>query len=267
MGPHAPPLPPPPAARELTLAAVACALLAALLFAPALFGGRSTLAFELSDPRLDIRPWTHAAEGPLPDINPITPDTDLYVLPGWLRVRALYAAGGEAWWDDTQLCGYPLAANMPVPLFLPEVWLAGWLPAVDALDLLLWFHVALAAFLAYRAARWLDVGPPAAALAAAGFSLSAWMTTRWHLPHILYATAFAPCLLVAFAALRAGHRRRAVIEGALGLGLSLLAFPQVGALLGLGFAVLVILDPATRRLAALPAAGLVLLLGALLAAL
>src|SRR5262249_43518808 len=76
----------------------------------------------------------------------------------------------------------------------------------------------------------------------------------------------APCLLVAFAALRAGRRRRAVIEGALGLGLSLLAFPQVGALLALGFVVLVIMDPATRRFSALPAAGLVLLLGALLAA-
>ena len=188
------------------------------------------------------------------------------MLPGWLRVRELRAAGGEAWWDGTQLCGYPLAANMPIPLFLPEVWAAGWLPAVDALDLLLWFHVALAAFLAYRAARWLGARPPAAALAAAGFSLSAWMTTRWHLPHILYATAWAPCLLVAFAALRAGRRRRAVIEGALGLGLSLLAFPQVGALLALGFAVLVIMDPATRRCSALPAAGLVLLLGALLAA-
>ncbi|HZM00473.1 MAG TPA: hypothetical protein VFD43_09505, partial [Planctomycetota bacterium] len=50
-----------PGRRERLLAAALCALGAALLLWPALFGGRCTLSFELSDPRLDIRPWVRAA--------------------------------------------------------------------------------------------------------------------------------------------------------------------------------------------------------------
>ena len=42
------------ARRELALAALLCALGSALLFWSPLFGGRCTLSFELSDPRLDV---------------------------------------------------------------------------------------------------------------------------------------------------------------------------------------------------------------------
>lgn len=260
------PPPAPPDARELRRAALACALLALLLFAPALFGGRCTLAFELSDPRLDVRPWVRASAGPPPPINPVTPDTDLYVLPGWMRVRELSRGGGTAFWDGAQLCGYPLAANMPVPLFLPVVWLARWLPPVDALDLLLALHVALAGLLAYRAARQLGCGPPAAALGAAGFALSGWMSVRWHLPHILYSAAYGPGLLSALVALRAGRRRRATLEGAAWLACSLLAFPQVGAALAAGWLALVLLDGALRRPVVLAAVGTSLVLAVLVAA-
>jgi len=260
------PPPAPPDARELRRAALACALLAAALLAPALFGGRCTLAFELSDARLDVRPWAHASAGPPPAINPITPDIDLYVLPGWIRARQLSGRDGTAWWDGAQLCGYPLGANMPVPLFLPVVWAAGWLPPVDALDLLLWFHVALAGLLAFRAARQLGCGPPAAALGAAGFALSGWMSVRWHLPHILYAAAYGPGLLSALVALRAGRWRRAVLEGAFFLSCSLLAFPQVGAALGAGWLALVVLERELRRPLTLLAAGATLALGVLVAA-
>jgi hypothetical protein len=260
------PPPAPPDARELWRAAAACALLAAALFAPALLGGRCTLAFELSDARLDVRPWTRAAQGPPPAINPITPDTDLYVLPGWMRVRDLARGAGTAFWDGAQLCGYPLGANMPVPLFLPAVWVARWLPPVDALDLLLAFHVALAGLLAYRAARHLGCGPPAAALGAVGFALSGWMSVRWHLPHILYAAAYGPGLLSALVALRAGRRRRAALEGAACLACSLLAFPQVGAALAAGWVTLVLLERELRRPAVLAAVGTSLVLAVLVAA-
>jgi hypothetical protein len=255
-----------PPVRELLIAAAVCALLAAALFAPALFAGRCTLSFPLSDPRIDVRPWARPATGPLPLVNVITPDPDLYVLPGWIRVHQLQQAGGSPWWDGAQLCGYPLAANMPMPLFLPPVWLAGFLPPVDALDLLLCFHVALAAFLAYRAARWMGPSPPAAALAAAGFSLCAWMSTRWHLPHLLYAAAYGPGVVGAWLLLRAGRWRRALIEGSLFLALAMLAFPQVGVVLAAGLLGLAVLDAATRGparlLVAVGAAGLATLLAA-----
>ena len=254
--------------RELALAALLCALGSALLFWSPLFGGRCTLSFELSDPRLDIPPWVQpAAPGAaLEPINMLTPDIDLFVLPGMVRIRQLMAQGGSPWWDGGQLCGYPLEANLPSPIFLPTSWPSLLLDAVSALDWLLWLHTAIAALLAWRAARVLGCSPPAAAVAAVGFPLTAWMFTRWHLPHIQYTTAWWPGLVVAAERLGRGQLVRGVAEGGLFLGLALLSgFPQVALAMAAGFALLVVLRPATRVRGPLLAAGAAIALGVALA--
>ncbi|MGQ0553701.1 MAG: YfhO family protein [Planctomycetota bacterium] len=226
--------------RESALALLLCLLGAALLLAPALFGGRSTLSFELSDPRVDVRPWVRSAEGPLAEVNLVTPDIDFFVLPGMVRLRQLAEQGDPPWWDPAQFLGYPLQANLPSPSSSPAVWPTRWLDVVSALDWLLWFHTALAAWLAYRLCRMLGTGAAAAALGAAGFSLSAWMFTRWHLPHIHYTTAWWPGLIAAVEWLRRGKLARGLAEGGLCAGLIMLSgFPQVGLLLlagALGYA-------------------------------
>jgi hypothetical protein len=258
-----------PGRREALGAALACAAGAVLLFAAPLFGGRSTLSFELSDPRLDVRPWARPAPAgeALPRINPLTPDIDMFVLPGMVRIRQLAQQGAPPWWDGGQLLGYPLLANLPSPIFLPTVWPTFLVGPVTALDLLLALHTAIAAFLAWRAARMLGAGTAAAAVAAVGFPLTAWMTTRWHLPHIHYTTAWWPGALCALEWLRRGRRARGVAEGGLFLGLAMLSgFPQVGMLLALGTLALVVLHPDLRRRATLAGAGLAVLLGLLLSA-
>ena len=254
--------------RELALAALLCALGAALLLWQPLFGGRCTLSFELSDPRLDIPPWGRPADParPLEPINTLTPDIDLFVLPGMIRIRQLVAQGASPWWDGGQLAGYPLEANLPSPVLLPTTWPSLLLDAVSALDWLLWLHTAIAALLAWRAARVLGCTPPAAAVAAVGFPLTAWMFTRWHLPHIQYTTAWWPGLVVAAERLGRGQLVRGVAEGGLFLGLALLSgFPQVGMALAAGFALIVVLRKATRTRRALLASAGVIALGVALA--
>ena len=257
-----------PGRRELLLAAAVCALGAAILLWQPLLGGRCTLSFELSDPRLNIRPWVALAPSgaELEPINQFTPDIDLFVLPGMLRVRQLVAQGGSPWWEPAQLAGYPLEANLPSPIMLPTTWPSLLLDAVSALDWLLWLHTAIAALLAWRAARVLGCSPPAAAVAAVGFPLTAWMYTRWHLPHIQYTTAWWPGLVVAAERLGRRQTARGIAEGGLFLGLALLSgFPQVGLALGAGFALLMLLRAETRLLTRLLAAGVVLALGVALA--
>jgi hypothetical protein len=254
------------ALREWLAASLVCALGAALLLWPALFGGRSTLSFELSDPRIDIRPWATAPEGDLADINPITPDIDLFHLPGLIRMRQLESAG-TGLWDGGQFGGYPFAGNQAFPSLSPFTWATAGLDPIDAIDWLLWFHIAIAALLAYRAARMLGVGPPAAALAAVGFALSGWMSTKWHNAPNLYTSAWFPGLFAAAEWLRRGRIARGVFEGGLFLGLALISgFPQIAASMLAGFLLYVVLQRACRRPAALAGAGLAVLIGLALAA-
>jgi hypothetical protein len=254
------------AGREWLAATLLSALGAAVLLWPALFGDRSTLSFELSDPRIDIRPWAATTQGELPEINPVTPDLDLFHLPGLIRLRQLESAGTSLW-DGGQLGGYPFAGNQPFPGFSPFTWLTKDMAPVDAVDWLLWFHIAIAALLAYRAARMLGAGPPAAALAAVGFALSGWMSTRWHNAPNLYTSAWFGGLFAAAEWLRRGRIARGVFEGGLFLGLSLLSgFPQIGASMLAGFLLYVVLQRECRRPAALAGAALAALIGLALAA-
>jgi hypothetical protein len=264
-------------AGESLVAFAASAGVAVLLLVDALFLGRSTLAFPLSDPRADVRPWVRAAAPgeALPDVNLATPDIVGLVAPGLLRARALEAAGaaGTAW-DDGQLLGFPFAANLHFPVGSHLAWLAAPFEVVQALDVLLALHVALALWLAWRAARLFGAAPPFAALAAAGFALNAWMTSRWHCPPITWASSWFPLQLAALAWARRGRPARAALEMGVGTGLGLLSgFPQAALLLGGAAAALALLDPVVRRpraLAALAvggAAGLALALPMLLPAL
>jgi hypothetical protein len=254
------------ALREWLVASLLCAVGAALLLWPALFGGRSTLSFELSDPRIDIRPWAAAPEGELADINPITPDIDLFHLPGLIRLRQLEAEG-TGLWDGGQFGGYPFLGNQAFPSLSPFTLATAGLDPIDTLDWLLWFHIAMAALLAYRAARMLGAVPPAAALAAVGFALSGWMSTKWHNAPNLYVSAWFPGLFAAAEWLRRGRIARGVFEGGLFLGLAMLSgFPQIAASMMAGFLLYVVLQRACRRPAALAGAGLAVLIGLALAA-
>ncbi|HTE04653.1 MAG TPA: hypothetical protein VK824_00550, partial [Planctomycetota bacterium] len=269
------------AAREFTTAESLLALgasiaLAALVFAEALFGSCSTLAFGVSDPRVDIRPWVRAAQPgeALPDVNLATPDVVGYVLPGLVRTRQLHAAGASGAWDDAQLLGIPFAANGYFPSPSPAEWLTRPLDPVTALDVLLAAHVALALWLAYRAARLLGCASAFAALAALGFAFSAWMTTRWSCAPMTWASTWFPLQLAALCWMRRGRAARACLEFGAGTALALLSgFAQAALLLAGAAALLALLDPALRRPRALaPLAlggltGLVVALPALLPAL
>ncbi len=243
---------------------LASAALASLVLCEPLFLGRSALSFDVSDPRLDIRPWVAAVPGPLPEINPVTPDLDLFVLPGMLRIRQLEAQGAPPLWDSRQMLGYPLLANLPSPVHHPAVRASRLFDAVTALDLLLWFHTSAALFLAWLAARRLGAGPAAAAFAAVGFAFTAWMFTRWHLPHIMYVTAWWPGLICAGETLRRGRPVAGAAEAALYAALMLVSgFPQVALVLCGGFVLWIVAQRELRRPRVLAAVGAALLLALL----
>lgn len=236
-----------PAARapEWVLAALLCMAGALLVLWDPLVGDTCTLSFDDTHPGYPA-PWVQPDGGPWPLINPITPDGDFLALPGTMRLAQLEEAGLDPWWDRSQLLGYPLGANQIYPLYLPyAAWLLGSDP-LDVYDWLLWFHMALAGFGAYRAVRVLRGSATGGALAAVGFALSTWMITRWHLPQITYTTACWPGLVVAVEWLRRGKWSAGIGEAGVWIGLAIVAgFPQVGMLYLLGFLLLVALD---RRL-------------------
>ncbi len=257
--------------RESLGALLVALLAAAALFAEPLFGDRCTLSFGIDDPRIDVRPWSRAAEGVDPAtlglINPITPDIDLFVLPGAVRMRQFLEQGELPSWDSGQLCGYPLAGNVPYPYSSPLTWPTLLVDPITGFDVMLWVHTALAAFLAWRTARLFGAGSAAAAVAGVGFALSAWMVTRWHLPQIAYTTTWWPGVLGAAAWMRAGRLRRGVLEGSACLALAMVSgFPQVALAEGAGLLLFTLFDRRLRRLPVLAAVGGVGVLAALLAA-
>lgn len=252
--------------RETLLAASGAIVVAALVLFEALFLGRSTLAFGESDPRIGIAPWVTPFEGAPPLINPITPDSDLFILPGEMRSAELRDLGVGTDWDDGQLCGAPFAANLAWPEWSPLAWIVRPLPPVTALDVMLWLHLAAGGFLAYRLARLLGVGAAAAAFAAVGFAGSAWMYTHWHASPIFWTSVWWPGQLAVIERLRRGLLRRAMVEGALFTAMLLVAgFPQVGILLtGATFALLLV-DGAVRTGRNLAAFGVAAVIGLALA--
>jgi hypothetical protein len=237
----------PPRARELLLAALVAAALGAVVFAGPLFGGRCVLAFPVDDPRIDMRPWARPARGPLPRINPIAPDTDGFVLPGMLRLRQLAALGGEAQWDESQMLGYPIAANLVYPVWSPVCALAWPLPPITALDLLLWFHTALAGALAYRLCRTLGAGPGPAAAGAVAFALSGFLVARWHSLWEVFVVGWWPAQATGVLALRRGRTVAGLAEtaGATAL-MSVSGFPQHAAVLTATSVLLAALLPSRR---------------------
>ncbi|HEX5011867.1 MAG TPA: hypothetical protein VFY71_15850, partial [Planctomycetota bacterium] len=176
------------------------------------------------------------------------PDIVGFVLPGLVRARELLAAGGTGAWDDAQMLGFPFAASQHFPLPSHVDWLAAPFEPVQALDVLLAVHVAAALWLAYRAARLLGAAPPFAALAAVGFTFSAWMTTRWHCPPMTWATTWFPLQLAALAWLRQRRPARALFESGVGTALGLMSgFPQAPFLLGMATVALALGARETRR--------------------
>ncbi len=234
--------------RESMAAFFVALVASALLFAPVLIGERCVLSFELDDPRFDIRPWAIPGGAEVAPVNPITPDADLFVLPGMMRMRQMLAEGALPWWDSNQLLGYPLAGNVPYPLWSPLTWPALALDPITAMDVTLWLHTALAMWLAWRAARLFGVRSSFAAAAGVGFALSTWMVTRWHLPQIQHTSTWWPGLLCASEWLRRGRWSRGVAEGSLALGLSMVSgFPQVAVALAGGWGLWTLSDATLRR--------------------
>ncbi|MFO0984509.1 MAG: hypothetical protein U1E76_22750 [Planctomycetota bacterium] len=252
--------------RELCIAALVSAVLTGALLFDVLFLDRCTRAFTSDDPRIDLRPWAREPSAPLEPINMISPDVDGFILPGLMRARQLEHAGAPPWWDHAQLCGIPLAANIPFPLLYPVGVALHSAAPMAAIDWMLALHLALAAWLAYRACRMLGTEPAAAAVGAIGFALSAAMMVRWRGAHEVYAIAWWPAQLVALEWLRRDRWRRALVEGALATALMLLAgFPQTAVVLTAGTCMLAIGDRSLWRLRVLVALFAMLGLGAMMA--
>ncbi|RKY19599.1 MAG: hypothetical protein DRQ55_10205 [Planctomycetota bacterium] len=269
-------MPKPFSRREAVLLLLLVAVGISLLFAGPLFGDRSVLSVRTDDPRFDMRPWATGDARLQSPINPIAPDIDAFTLPGMMRARQLEQSDGSAFWDPSQLLGYPLAANIPWPVSGVQTWLVPRalesltgraFDPVDLMDVQLALHIGLALLLAYRACRKLRCEPAFAAVGAIGFAFCAWTSTRWHAPQIVFTTVWWPAQYTALIWMRQGFVRRGLLEGAAVTGLMVLSgFPQVGLILTLLTLGLGLLDPALLKLRRLAALALMALLGLGLAA-
>src|SRR3954469_25719615 len=99
-------------------------------------------------------------------------DIALFHLPLRVCFERLAAIGlpGLAAWDPYLNGGQPLLSNPSYAAFYPPSWLVLALPPVRALSLLVLLHALVGFAGAFRLARRLGCGRPAAALAALGYS-------------------------------------------------------------------------------------------------
>lgn len=183
-------------------------------------------------------------------------DVPLFHLP--LRTAfARLAVDGLPQWNPWLHGGQPVLSNPSYAAFYPPSWLVLAVPPHYALSLLAVLHAGLAFAGAFRLARRLGCGRPAAALAAVGFAGGCWYLSLLSAFTLFCGMAWLPWVLAwgdeALAAPPGAGRswlRPAVLSG-LALGLQLLNGEPTTALMG-GLALLAFAVPAARRPAVLP---------------
>lgn len=109
------------------------------------------------------------------------------------------AEGEWPLWDPYTYCGRPLLANPQTGVFYPGVFLValwGRDHVLRGMELLLVFHVLLAAWFTFLVARRMGASEPAAVLGGLMFSLGGWVASQaQHLSTILGAPWLAACWL------------------------------------------------------------------------
>lgn len=151
-------------------------------------------------------------------------------------LRETVLAGEFPQWNRWIGGGQPMAANPAHQVFYPPVWLILLPSFTYGFNLFLLLHLFVAAFGMYALLRSLDAGPPASAVAAVSFALSAVLAVHDFVP-LLLALAWLPwTCLYARKFIKEGHRRD-FVKAALLLGVQVLlgeiaVLLQTGMILG-----------------------------------
>jgi hypothetical protein len=158
----------------------------------------------------------------------VTPlDTFLYFLPVYEATASRLAHGVLPTWNPYQLCGIPWIATLQGGVFYPAHLLYVVLPLHVALMASNVLHLVLVALATAALARRLGLGPAAAFLAAAIFTLRGAVPSLQFSPNQLEAIAWLPVGAIACVALVRRPSRRAVALLATATAMSFLAgYPQ-----------------------------------------
>ena len=188
--------------REIALPWVACGLAAMALLAPAL-----SLSDGIPSPAATLgehAPWQGALDARTG--NPNLRDITHQVEPWLLFLRHELRAGRLPFWDPHQFSGSPYWSNgSGAPLF-PLHLLFALLPLQLGLVVLPWLRLVIGGCGAWRLARELGLGRPAALVAALAFPLSG-MITGFLLYPMANCHALVPWVLLAVERLASGRGR------------------------------------------------------------
>ena len=147
--------------REAVLAVLLLVGLALIQNAPGLFAGQHRRVLRPSE----LENGTAAV---WPDAEIATNEVQL--IPSMREAGRVAATGTLPTWNPNARLGEPFAAT-GAPILYPPFWLFAWLSSGWVVDLLCWFHAALACVFGYRFLRALPVSRYAACIAAGGYGL------------------------------------------------------------------------------------------------
>lgn len=171
--------------------------IALLVFLPFLVVGNIVFSGELIGPTEAI-----GTMYPHGDVLKVPPDWDILQADGVLQFDVWRKLVFESWrsghvpfWNPYQFGGTPLLANSQSAALYPPHILAAFLPFPQAIALLAWFHLALAALGIRALCLRLGASEPGAAFAAAVFALSPFMVSWTVLPSVITTCAYIPWIL------------------------------------------------------------------------
>src|SRR5262245_38359796 len=195
----------------------------ALLFAPALLGGRVELPLGCL---AEAPPYTALWRGERPPGNLFQGDLVFQIAPWLERVRAAYARGEWPLWNDLAGAGEPLLGNPQSQALQPLALLALALPVAAAAGVLAALRVLLALAFSFLWMRRQGLAEGPALAGSLAFSLGGFLQLWLGWP-LAGAAAWLPVLLYALARTdEVGARRDAVLLAVAGAGLLLVGHPE-----------------------------------------
>jgi hypothetical protein len=174
-------------------------ILAPLIFVgPAVFSSNCIGAF---DQIRQMSPWNGPA--PTQPWDVLQADSVLQFYPWRKMVFEAWGSGQVPFWNPYQLCGAPLLANSQSAAFYPPHILLGVLhvPVETAIDLLAWFHLAIAGLGVAALVRRFGGNEIGALTSGLAFSLSPFMLSWTALASVISTCAWIPWIMAGLVSL------------------------------------------------------------------
>jgi hypothetical protein len=168
-------------------------LLAAVFFAPELFGDRIAATANMAR----WRPWVEQATPEQRAAPSHNPDCNLSYYPRRFVLHEAWREGVIPFWNPYSFCGTPFLADVQAGIFYPPNWALLPLPPEKQLGWFLFLHVAWGGIGALVLARRSGVPLAIAVLAGAAFALNGYFVKHFGQPPFLASASWLPWVFAA----------------------------------------------------------------------